>query len=156
MYRFLTDTESQLQARTVVNYAAALQWHLVYLRYFLHPDTETVKHTTERLIQKAIRSSNRTENAVRHRELKECMKKIKTMMAKSGVTAERQVVLRNGKEALQARGKWLEMDFMTTLKKAIDVEGWARMKGLEARLELVSIGNLIQVWHFLLFVQKNS
>lgn len=145
MYRFLADSEGQLQARTIVNYTAAFQWHLIFLRYLHHPDTETAANTPEQGIQKAVRGLSKTERDTHQREMKECMKKIKGMMTKSSVVAERQTILRNGKEALQMQGKWVSVDFMMTLKEAADTEGWARLKSLEARLQIVPLKDLIQV-----------
>jgi hypothetical protein len=52
---FLCDIERQYQARTMVNYSSALQWHLAYLRFLLHVDTKA-KNVTEEEIQKAVRS----------------------------------------------------------------------------------------------------
>ena len=53
IYCFLCDQEKQLQARTVINYSSALQWHLIYLWYLLHRDT-IAKGETEEQIQKGL------------------------------------------------------------------------------------------------------
>ena len=99
MYPFLSDSEQQLQARTVVNYAAALQWHLVYLRFLLHSDSvATIEE--EQAILKAVRSTMKQENETREKEMKEAMKKIRGMMQKAGPEAEKQTILRNGKEEI--------------------------------------------------------
>src|SRR5262245_60450788 len=81
MYRFLSDGEAKLEARTMMNYTAALQWHLIYLRYLLH--TETIAADgTETTIQNIIRSKIKSENETCLQQLKECMKKIRSMMTK--------------------------------------------------------------------------
>ena len=92
MYPFLSNSEQQLQARTVVNYTAALQWHLVYLRFLLHPDSvATIEE--EQAVLKAVRSTMKQENETREKEMKEAMKKIRGMMQKAGPKAEKQTIL---------------------------------------------------------------
>ena len=92
MYPFLSNSEQQLQARTVVNYTAALQWHLVYLRFLLHPDSvATIEE--EQAVLKAVRSTMKQENETREKEMKEAMKKIRGMMQKAGPEAEKQTIL---------------------------------------------------------------
>ena len=92
MYPFLSNSEQQLQARTVVNYAAALQWHLVYLRFLLHPNSvATIEE--KQVVLKAVRSTMKQENETREKEMKEAMKKIRGMMQKAGPKAEKQTIL---------------------------------------------------------------
>lgn len=73
------------------------------------------------------------------------MVKIRETMKASTKVAEQQTRLRNGKEALQERGVWLEIDKMQAIKAALDSEGWARMKSLQKRIECVGLAKLLQV-----------
>lgn len=145
MNQFLTNTEQQLRARTLVNYTAALQWHFGYLRFLLHPQTTTLDGTSEQHIQQIIRPSLKSEQEAHSKELKDCMKKVRSVMARAGEVAEKQTILRNGKEALMEQGRWVEMDFMVKLKESVDAEGWARMESLEQRIALVGIQHFAKV-----------
>ena len=145
MYPFLSNSEQQLQARTVVNYAAALQWHLVYLRFLLHPDSvATIEE--EQAVLKAVRSTMKQENETREKEMKEAMKKIRGMMQKAGPEAEKQTILRNGKEALTQQGRWVEMKFVVGIHEAVDAEGWARLESLTKRMGLMREARATQVF----------
>lgn len=144
--RYLADSEEQVQARTLVNYTAALQWHLIYLRYLLHPDTTVLTETPEHRLWHIVHTSVELEAKKRLRDLKECMKQVRGMMTKTSPIAEKQPILRNGKEALKEQGRWVEVDFMMSLKTIVDEEGWARLKSLEQRIQLIGLGDLSKVF----------
>jgi hypothetical protein len=158
---FLCDTQQQYQARTASNYSSALQWHLVYLRYLLHVDT-CAKTSIEKEIQNALRSrwvcvfalctvfakifiSVLKECKQREGEMIESMAKIRSIMKSAGEVAEKQTKLRNGKEALMERGRWIEMDKMLVIKNALEQEGWARMKSLQQRVTCFGLVNMLPV-----------
>lgn len=122
LWRFLSDMEGSFQARTICNYSAALQWHLVYIRFLLHPDM-TSENSEEQLIQKALQPSSNDEFQKMKKEMKEGMKKLRSLIGKTSDIAERQTKDRNGKEALSSIGRWVEVDWMTKLKQVVDEEG---------------------------------
>lgn len=131
-----------------MNYSAALQWHLIYIRYLLH-DSTTATNEIEKKIQKVIRSKIKTENEQRLCELKACMRKLRGLMLKSGPIAEKQTILRNSKEALIQQDRWIEMSFMNALRESIDTEGWARLKSLQERIKLCGLESLLKVFECL-------
>jgi hypothetical protein len=84
------------------------------------------------------------ERKKRQDEMEAAMLKIRETMKASSEIADQQTRLRNGKEALKERGLWLAMDRMLALKKSLDLEGWARMKSLEQRIDCVGLPKLLQ------------
>ena len=43
-----------------------------------------------------------------------------------------QVRARNSQEALSDRGEWFSLEWISTMRKVLDAEGWGRMQRLEA------------------------
>jgi hypothetical protein len=139
----ITELEGQLQARTVVNYTSALQWHLIYLRYLLHADASVSER--EEPIRTAVKSSSKKEDEEHLKEMKAAMKKIKGMIQQAAPLAERQTIQRNGKEQLVACNWWVEVDFMRGLHVAIDDEGWAWLNSLKRRITLLGDNSFAKV-----------
>ena len=149
LQQFLSDRDSSFTPRTIVNYSAALQWHLLYLRYLLHPDSLPPTKEDQKN-RRAFRSSVVVENDNRLRWLKESWKKLKAIQLQYSPAAERQTRQRNNKDALLQRGQWVEYSWVREIHEAVDVEGWARMKSLQRRLKL--IGPITQVYNIFLFI----
>jgi len=67
-----------------------------------------------------------------------CMRAIVTCVSQSVSQlkdgAEQQVKARNSQEALEERGSWFTIDWLSSIAQALDVEGWARMHRLEIAL----------------------
>lgn len=78
-------------------------------------------------------------------EMKASMKKVREVIQKSGVVAEQQTRLRNGKEALLERGQWIDWERMLTIKAVVEKEGWARMTSLQERIKCVGLNSFVQV-----------
>jgi len=77
--------------------------------------------------------------------MKESMKKIRKLIHKTSDIVERQTKLYNGKEALQERGQWIDMEKMLSVKKVLDNKGWARMEGLQQHISYVGLDQLSKV-----------
>jgi hypothetical protein len=144
LWKFISDMEGTYTSRTVVNYSAALQWHLVYLRYLLHSETKAIRDGEEEVLS-SFQPKTGTEIKVLVKEMKEGMKKLHEAIKKSGEIAEKETKERNGKEALQERGAWVEVADMMVVKAAIDEEGWARMSSLRQRIEHFGLAKLLSV-----------
>jgi len=71
LYCFLSDRDGQMAAWTIVNYSAVLGWHLVYLCYFLHPNSSSASKANS-LIKAALCSKIEWENADCLCWMKEC------------------------------------------------------------------------------------
>jgi len=83
----------------------------------------TSENSEEQLIQKALQPSSNDEFQKMKKEMKEGMKKLRSLIGKTSDIAERQTKDRNGKEALSSIGRWVEVDWMTKLKQVVDEEG---------------------------------
>jgi hypothetical protein len=144
LWSFLSDMEKKFQAWTIVNYSAAMQWHLVYLHYLLHPETVPVDDK-EKEVHKSFCPKASGEVKKLKKEMKEGMGKLCSLIGKTSEVAECQTRMRNSKEALLQAGCWVEMDWMMKLKAVINEEGWAQLSSLKQRIELIGLESLLQV-----------
>jgi hypothetical protein len=123
-------------ARSQVNLMSALLWHLAFVYHVTHPRASTgLWDTEDLLLRKTLLPP--TRDAVT--ELKACLDEshryLRQQIGRLKDRAEQQVKARNSQEALTERGTWISVEWMNTMARVLEEEGWARMRRLEAALQ---------------------
>jgi predicted transcriptional regulator len=132
--------------RTQKNTLCALKWHITFLKYLTHPDVVTTGWAPTDLLLRHIATpklKSQVETLARH--LSDSHSYIKNQISQLVKPAEQQVKARNSQEALQAKGKWITMEWMGKMAEVLDKEGWARIERLQAVLPTTTIDKLVSV-----------
>lgn len=125
---------------------SALLWHLVFVKFLTYSDLVTASFSpTEHLLRRIFFPSFQTEVNAIGRQLDESHRYLRQQITRTAEDAEQQVKARNSREALQAKGTWISLDWLTTVARALDAEGWARMRRLETVLQSTNLRDLIGV-----------
>ncbi len=135
--------------RTQKNTLCALKWHIMFLKYLTHPDVVTMGWSLTDLLLRRIATptlKSQVETLARH--LTDSHNYIEQHITQLVKPAEQQVKARNSQEALQAKGKWVTMEWMGKMAEVIDKEGWACVAHLEAILATTTTDVLVLVCFF--------
>jgi hypothetical protein len=122
--------------RSLVNLICALLWHIAFVHHLTHPRVSIAEWHAEDLHLRAILLPHSVQTiATELRErLTECHRYLRQQVGRLKDRAEQQVRARNSQEALQERGVWVTIEWMSAMARALDEEGWARMRRLETVL----------------------
>jgi len=130
--------------RSQVNLMSALLWHLAFLYHVTHPRVSTNSWDAEDLLLREILLPPTRHAAT---ELRACLDEshryLRQQIGRLKDRAEQQVKARNSQEALEERGTWISIEWMNTMARALDEEGWARMRRLEAALHSTPLHEFI-------------
>jgi len=137
------------KARTQVNCLSALIRHLTFLRYLTYPDLATAAWPNDKLLlRRAFCPSVRSEAKIITKRIKASHTYARQQINRDTDRAEQQVKARNSREALQEQGTWFTIDWIRGVARALDEEGWARMRRLQAVLRSTSLHTLVGVCTF--------
>jgi hypothetical protein len=127
--------DDEFKARTAVNYMSAISWHLTYLKFLTHPDLDTADWTVPQLqLREIFCPELATEKKALERQLTESHQYLHQQIGVMSNEATQQTKARNSGEALQLRGRWVRFEWMIAMARAINEEGWGRMRCLKAML----------------------
>lgn len=132
--------------RSQVNMMCVLLWHLAFLHHLMHPRVSMTTWNAEDLeLRSYLVPQQCTKLADRQEQLQESTRYLQQQIARFKDAAEQQVRARNSQEALQERGTWFTMDWMSSMTKLLNDEGWARMRWLEVMLSTTTHGKALGV-----------
>lgn len=134
--KFIRSREDdQFVGRSQINLMCSLLWHLAFLHHLTHPRVSTEGwHKEDLYLRELLLPSSQTEVVELHAQLDESRRYLRQQIVRRKDRAEQQVKARNSQEALQQQGLWMSIDWMSAMAKALNEEGWARMRRLEVVL----------------------
>jgi hypothetical protein len=129
-----------------VNLMCALLWHLAFLYHIAHPRVTTSTWCEEDLLLHKILlppTHNAASELQAHLNKSHCYLWQQIRHLKD--QAKQQIKARNSQEALQECGAWFSIDWMNSMAQALDEEGWACMRRLEAAIQSTSHAKFVGV-----------